>query len=206
MLQWMQLSSSSQAFNTRESWRLTRLLPVSTHVNGYPVTCNNCGYVNNASNNYCTNCGFPAKPNSDRMALYNFRLFKRKEFLKECEGAIARARTTLYFMSVICITGIGYLFSNNRTNHLRGGVLMILSLIYFLLGRWSIKNPFTALLISFLMLISFMAINMWAEFIKMFTTATGVYLLFVQFILFYFLFRGVKAAYQVDIIEEEFKI
>ena len=202
----MQSPVSPPAFNASASLLKSNLLPVKTGNNSHPVTCNNCGYINLAVNNYCTNCGYPLKANSDRMALYNYRLFKREQLLKDCESSIAQARGTLYIMSAISLIGVGNLLSNIRVNHLRGSVLLIVSAIYFTLARWTLKKPFTALLISFLMLMSFIAINTWAEVKRMFTTAAGVYLLVIQVVFFYFLFTGVKAAYQADILREEFKV
>ncbi len=181
----------------------SRLLPFLFYQAGCPQTCHECGVVNQAENNYCTHCGYPVIAEADKIALYNFRQHKRGELLQDCEFIIGQARAVLYIMAAITFAGISYFFNNIAQNYLRAGVLLMISGIYFGLARWTLSRPFTALLISFLMLISFMAINTWAEFRRMFTTATGVYLLVVQLALFYFLFRGVKAAYQADILVEE---
>ncbi|MEO6584449.1 MAG: hypothetical protein ABIO05_09000 [Ferruginibacter sp.] len=37
---------------------------------------------------------------------------------------------------------------------------------------------------------------------KMFPSTTGIYLLIVQFAMFYFLFKGMEAAYQKEVLEE----
>jgi hypothetical protein len=41
---------------------------------------------------------------------------------------------------------------------------------------------------------------------KIFPSGTGVYLLIVQLIMIFFVFKGMDAAYQYNILEEEMKI
>lgn len=55
-------------------------------------------------------------------------------------------------------------------------------------------------------MLTFIAINTWAELASVFTTVNGIYLLGIQFILTWFLLQGVKGAYHADILEEEFKL
>lgn len=202
----MHLPTSNQPIHAESFFDRNGLQPVPFHHGFAPVTCFKCGYINAADNNFCTNCGFPAQAAGDQLALYNFRQFKRKHLKEECIQIVRQARATLYVMSVISVLGAFVLTITMPQNNLRQTVLLVVAAIYLALARWTLTKPFTALLISFLMLISFMAINTWAEFGRMFTTATGVYLLFVQLFLFYFLYRGVKAAYQAEILDEEDKI
>jgi len=181
------------------------LLPISWYNAKAPFTCSDCGYVNHATYKYCTNCGYPAKPNAEQVAVYKFARYKRKRLIKDCYSTVAQARASLYIMSAISLLGIGYFLSGHKMHSPRAWVLLIASGLYFALARWSVSRPFPALLISFLMLISFMAVNAWAGYRKVFTSLVGFNLMAFQFIFFYFLFKGVKAAYQADILEEEFK-
>jgi hypothetical protein len=84
--------------------------------------------------------------------------------------------------------------------------MLLLAAIYITLGRWTLTRPFTALLISLLLMLTFIAINAWAELSSMFATPAGIYLLVIQIALTYFLVQGVKAAFHADILEEEFKL
>ncbi|GEO09315.1 hypothetical protein SAE01_18110 [Segetibacter aerophilus] len=102
--------------------------------------------------------------------------------------------------------GIFYMFSEIKHKAMTGFVMVVLGFIYAGLGRWSLQKPFTALLISLIIMLTFAAINTWAELSSSFTTAAGVYLLIVQIILIHFLLRGVKGAFHADILEEEFKL
>lgn len=138
--------------------------------------------------------------------MYNKRLQERKDLQNYCRIKISHARNTLYLLAAFCALGVTYSFSNRRDTLTRNFVMLLLAAIYMILGRWTLKRPFTALLISLLLMLTFIAINAWAEFSSMFSTAAGMYLLIIQIVLTYFLVRGVKAAFHADILEEEFKL
>lgn len=181
------------------------LLPVRWYNAEAPFTCSDCGFVNRASYQYCTNCGYPTHPDAEQVALYKFNQFQRKQLVKSCHNTVRQARATLYIMSAVSLLGIGVYATGHKWSSPRVWVLVIASVLYFTLARWSLSKPFSAFLISFLMLISFMAINTMASYRKVFTSVISFNLVAVQFIFFYFLFKGIKAAYQADILEEEFK-
>lgn len=171
-----------------------------------PVICSNCGYINRAGYNFCTNCGHPVVLTSERLAQYKFKIFKRTQQLKKSHVTIKKARNTLYVMSLLILLGVGFIVPVYNQNFLRAAVLVLIAAIYFVLARWSASKAFTAFLIGFLMLLSFMAINTWAEFSRLFSSATGLYLLLVQMVFCYFLYQGVRAAFEADQIEEAEKL
>ena len=184
----------------------SRLLPFRTDLNHHPVGCNNCNFINRTTNNFCTNCGYPVLPDDTRLEVYNKRFRERKDLQDYCKSKILYARNTLYLLGAFCAIGVTYSFSGRRTALLRCFVMLLLAAIYITLGRWTLTKPFTALLISLLLMLTFIAINAWAEFSSMFATSAGVYLLVIQIVLTYFLVQGVKAAFHADLLEEEFKL
>ncbi|MCW3081379.1 MAG: zinc ribbon protein [Segetibacter sp.] len=202
----MQLANFSSAFDASAALQKCKLLPVRTQIKGYPLTCRNCSFINHNHYNFCTNCGYPIYPNQDRLAIYNFRLQKRKDLQRLCFLKVEHARNALYVLAAFSMLGIFYVFSDIRHKAITGFVMVLLGFIYAGLGRWSLQKPFTALLISLIVMLSFTAINTWAELSSSFTSASGVYLLIVQIILIHFLLRGVKGAFHADILEEEFKL
>lgn len=205
-LQYMQLSKSFTPFSALAAIEKSRLLPVSTQKNSYPATCFNCSFINHANYNYCTNCGYPTSPNHDQIALYNSRLEKRKRMQRTCSSKIEHARNALYVVAACSMLGVFYFFSDIKPRMITGFVMVLLGVIYAGLGRWSLQKPFTALLISLIIMLTFAAINTWAELSSMFSTAAGLYMLMIQMILIYFLLQGVKGAFRADILEEEFKL
>lgn len=199
---------ASNSFLDKQVWPVNKglLLPRFLVENTHPVICNNCGYINHATYKFCTNCGNPVQLTIERVAQYKFKIYKRKQQLKKSRNTIKKARNSLYATALMILVGVSYLVPVYNQKFLRAFVLVLVALIYFSLARWSVHKPFTSFLIGFLMLISFMAINTWAEFTRFFTTGTGIYLLLVQSVLCYFLYHGIGAAYQADQIEEAEKL
>ena len=198
----------ASSFSDSDGWVVHKgpMVPGHTMQLNSPVICSNCGYINHAAYNFCTNCGHPLKLTSERLAQYKFKVFKRKQQLKKSQVAIKKARNTLYVMSLLILLGVGFIVPVYNQHFLRAAVLVLIAAIYFVLARWSASKAFTAFLIGFLMLLSFMAINTWAEFSRMVSSATGLYLLLVQMVLCYFLYQGVRAAFEADQIEEAEKL
>jgi hypothetical protein len=184
----------------------SRLLPFLTVNTLLPVSCLNCRFINKAHYTFCTNCGFPTQPNHDNIALYNHRLNERKLLQKHCLIKISQARNALYIVAAVFMFGIFYLFSGWKETVIRGLIMVTLGVIYWGLGRWSHQKPFTSLLISLLIMLTFAAVNTWSELVSKFSPGGGLYMLFLQMILIYFLLQGVKGAFHADILEEEFKL
>jgi len=184
----------------------SRLLPFHLHHNCYPLTCNNCRFINPTEYHFCTNCGYPVHPNADTINLYNRRLQKRKRLQKICTVRVEYARNALYAIAAFSMLGIFYIFSPIRQKEITGFVMVVLGVIYAALGRWSLHKPFTALLISLIFMMTFTIINTWAEISSRFSTLGSTYILIVQIILIHFLLQGVKGAFHADLLEEEFKL
>ncbi len=178
-------------------------LPVVNAVGNVPKICLKCQHVNNITHHFCTFCGYPVTQGTDWMAIYDYRQKQWQKQLTDCRQVVGQARGILYLIALVCTTGALYVLFKIPVNLVRGGVLTFIALLYFGLGKYSKRQPFTALIGSFLTLLSFIAINAWAEYGRIFTTSAGVYLMFIQFVLFYFIFRGAKAAYQAEVLEEE---
>jgi hypothetical protein len=202
----MRLQYPSKIIKAESVIHNRRLLPFRTIYNQHPLNCTNCSFINRTTNNFCTNCGYPIHPNEEKLAQYDKRLQERKDLQNNCRTKILYARNTLYLLGVFCVMGVTYSFSSRREALIRSFVMLLLAAIYIILGRWTLTRPFTALLISLLLMLTFIAINAWAELSSMFATPAGIYLLVIQIVLTYFLVQGVKAAFHADILEEEFKL
>jgi hypothetical protein len=197
---------SYNTYNAFAAYRISRLLPVVTYIDTLPLTCSNCRFINRSTNNFCTNCGYPVYPGPEKMAIYNHRLLQRKNLQKKAFAKIANARNALYLLAACCMLGVFYLFSDWKETVIRGTVMVMLGLIYAGLARWSLLKPFTSLLISLIIMLTFAAIYVWAEISSLFATSGGIYMFIIQAVLIYFLLQGVKGAFHADILEEEFKM
>ncbi|MDB5249577.1 MAG: zinc ribbon protein [Segetibacter sp.] len=202
----MLLPDSFPAFNAGSASQKSTLLPFRVCIDKLPVSCSHCRFINHFDYSFCTNCGYPVHPNKERLALYNYRLQERINLQKRCFVKIAQARNALYLLAGFSMLGIFYLFSDWKETVIKGFVMVLLGLIYAGLGTWSLQKPFTSLLISLIVMLTFVAINTWAEITSLSSTLGAVYLFIIQLVLIYFLLQGVKGAFHADILEEEFKL
>ena len=183
-----------------------KLLPFKTDAQGLPIICLTCNFVNSATNNFCTNCGYPQQPGEGGMAIYNKRIAQRNTLKENCEKKIQHARNSLYVIALACMLSISYFINGKKKESLVALILFVLAAMYTSLGRWTSKKPFTSLLISLLLMLTFIAINAWMELASSFNSATGIYIFVIQLVLTYFLVQGVKAAFHADILAEESKL
>jgi hypothetical protein len=199
----MNLRSSTAFLNDSSALLKSRLLPVTTTNCQAPVSCSKCMYVNRVTNNYCTNCGFPIIPDENCLSIYNKRLQQQLDFKSNCNLKISYARNTLYVLAACCAFGLTYFATGRREGVAKGMIMLTLSGLYLVLGRWTLKRPFTSLLISMLIMLTFIAITAWAEITTLYITSSGFYTIIIEVVLTYFIVRGVNAAFQADILEEE---
>jgi hypothetical protein len=200
MLQLMKAAPS----NIREIIKLHNLCPQAKH-NIFHCTCRQCRYVNFVSNNFCTNCGYPIKEEGTA-TLYHIRVKQRKELLRKTEKDVQVARIVLYVLSIFFLFGISFLFGDFKNRYFLALVSLTFSGLFFLLARWSYSKPFTAIITGFIIILTFSAVSIFGEFVSAFTTVIGVYSIFINMIVIYFLLRGVQGAYKSDLIKEEMEI
>lgn len=183
-----------------------KLLPVKVGADQLAVSCVNCRFVNNYTNNFCTNCGYPQQHKEGMLAIYNTRMQQRNNLKESCSKKIRYARNSLYVIAACCIFCIAFIFENKRKEILTSVILFVLAAMYVSLGKWTTKKPFTSLLISLLLMLTFIAINASEALASASTSAAGIYVFMMQAVLTYFLVQGVKAAFHADVLEEEFKV
>jgi hypothetical protein len=202
----MQLPASLPAFNVDAALRLSKVLPLVSPAKTWLVCCCKCSFVNQKQYNFCTHCGYPIYSDGDSLRRYQLRLESRNNLQRNCSVKIEQARNALYVIAAFSMIGIFYLFSGARQTAITGFVMVLLAMIYAGLARWSVKKPFTALLISLIIMVTFTLINTWAELSSRVASVSSFYLFLIQMILIYFLLQGVKCAFRADILEEEFKV
>jgi hypothetical protein len=202
----MQLLESLPGFNAAAALQKQQLLPASPRPNRCPVSCCHCRFVNPSEHNFCTYCGYPLHPSRTLLDRYHLRLQKRRKLQRKCLKKIEHARNALYLLAACSMVGIFYVFSATRQTATTGFVMVLLGMVYAALGRWSLTKPFTALLISLIISLTFTVANTWGNLTSSFSTSRGLYLFIIQLIFIHFLLGGVKGAFRADLLEEEFKV
>lgn len=168
--------------------------------------CRRCLYVNEMANHFCTNCGYPATENEGDFKLFRLRSRQRAELLSKAKSHIMQARIMLYVASGFFLASVGFIFSESANRYALTLAGLVLSALFFSLARWSKVKPFTAMLTSFIVVITFCTITILGEFVTSFSTVQGLYSIVTGMLMVYFLLKAVQAAYRFDLLKEEMEV
>ena len=185
--------------------KINALFPKFESKKSTAVICNHCNYINQTDYSFCTNCGFPLH-NTNLVNAYYQRRQQRKNLLYKAENSVFIARIVLYVMGSFLSLGIFFIFAESSRKYLIVLMALLLSAIFFSLAFWSIKNPFTALLTAFIMLIVFSAINIFGRLAASFTTIQGFTGMLLCFALLFIVLKGVQGAYRINLIKQEMQL
>ena len=185
--------------------KINTLLPHVERKNSSAGLCSHCTYINENEFSFCTNCGYPLQ-NKLLTDAFNKRIQQRNNLLFKAENAVMVARIVLYVMGSFLSMGIFFIFAESSRKYLVVIMALLLSGLFFFLAFWSRKNPFTALLTAFIILIAFSAINIFGSFVKSFTTLTGMTGMLICLALLLVVLKGVQGAYRINLIKEELQI
>ena len=196
----------NKALNIARVIKVHRLKPIINKTRITSSVCSRCRFINESSHSFCSNCGWPVQETQHLHSLYRSREKHRKELLSNYHKAISSARSVLYIVGGLCLSGIGFLFSENDERFILFALTIVMAALFVLLGRWSIYKPFTALLVSFVVIITFSTISVFGRLLQSLTSTNGLYTILLSMVIVYFLLRGIQAAYKADLINEEFEI
>lgn len=185
--------------------KINTLLPVVNNKKPEAEICRHCLYVNETEYSFCTNCGYPLH-NTQLIDAYKNRIQQRKNLLFKAETSVLVARIVLYVMASFLSLGIFFIFAKNTGKYLVVVMAVLLSGLFFFLALWSRKNPFSALLTSFIILTVFSAINIFGRLAQSFTTLEGMTGMLLCVALLFVVLKGVQGAYRSSLIKQELQI
>jgi len=185
--------------------KINALLPAANLNKSQAAICMRCNYINENDYTFCTNCGYPVK-NFQLAEIYQKRIQQRTVFLFKAENAVLVARVVLYVMGAFLSLGIFFIFTRSSQKYIIVLMAALLSGMFFFLAFWSQKNPFTALLTSFIILIVFSAVNIFGRLSESFTTLQGLTGMFICLALLFIVLKGVQGAYRINLIKEELQV
>lgn len=98
------------------------------------------------SDMFCPNCGFPQRGGQDKMKNFIWNIKNKKTLLEEHKKSVNKARNILYILA-----GLNLLFGLILGVFTGLNIAVLISCviaagIYFILGLWSRKQPFPAIL------------------------------------------------------------
>ena len=169
------------------------------------VLCLHCSYINENEFSFCTNCGYPLQ-NKLLTHAFNERIQQRTHLLFKAENAVLAARIVLYVMASFLSMGVFFIFAESSRKYLVVLMALLLSGLFFFLALWSRRNPFTAMLTAFIILIAFSAVNILGSLVESFTTLTGFTGMLICLALLLVVLKGVQGAYRINLIKEELQV
>ncbi|SFP68204.1 zinc ribbon domain-containing protein [Parafilimonas terrae] len=182
--------------------QISALQPQPVQTKPAALICHHCNYVNETEFLYCTNCGYPLQ-NKQGSNSYKQRIEQRKTALLKAENAVLAARVVLYIIASFLSLGFFFIFAESNRKYIVVLMALLLSGLFFLLASWSRKNPFPALLTSFIMLIAFSTINIFRSLTISTITFRGITGILICLALLMVILRGLQGAYRISLIKEE---
>jgi len=185
--------------------KINSLLPWVERKKPAAIICRHCHYINENEFSFCTNCGYPIR-NTQLVDAFNKRIQQRTNLLFKAETAVLVARIVLYVMASFLSMGIFFIFAESTGKYIIVMLALLLSGLFFFLAFWSRKNPFTALLTAFIILIAFSAVNIFGSLVRSFTTVEGMTGMLLCIALLFVVLKGVQGAYRINLIKEELRM
>jgi hypothetical protein len=122
------------------------------------TTCSKCDSIIEIENIFCSNCGYPEHGTEKDIAVFHANKAMERNKNMDAGKKIKSARNTLYVMAgVTFVFGVFLFFQDYDSAVLITNV--ILSLIYLVLGYWSMKKPVMALLLGLLLYLTTIIIS-----------------------------------------------
>jgi len=122
------------------------------------TACSKCDSIIETENVFCSNCGYPENGTEKDIAVFHANNAMERNKNMDAGKKIKSARNTLYVMAGISfLSGIFLFFQDYDSAILVTNV--ILSLIYLVLGYWSMKKPVMALLLGLLLYLTTIIIS-----------------------------------------------
>ncbi|HRH59061.1 MAG TPA: hypothetical protein PL045_00715 [Chitinophagaceae bacterium] len=199
------IQPAAKVFDYSRIIKLHKLLPSRAAAGSPLFICRHCRYINPEAHQFCTNCGYPHDENK-MMPVYNIRMKNKKELLRKSEERIIAARITLYVMSALFFTGTAIVFSKLINRYMVAFTSLLFSVMFFLLAKWTLHKPFTALLAAFIILLTCCIIGVIGQFGNAFTIIQGMYGLTVSLLLIFLLLRGIQGAHKSGLLKDEMEI
>jgi uncharacterized membrane protein len=156
-------------------------LPIET------IPCENCSSATLPGQAFCTSCGYPQNGTEDQKNRFRDSIRIKKVLVEESRKETKTARTIIFVFAAIYF-GLG-LFHGFVADEFPVMIAeLFVCLLFLILGAWSNKNPFGAILTAFMVYLTF-------QFVDVFFDPTTLFkgIIFKVFIIAAFI-KGIRSA------------
>ena len=109
----------------------------------YPIDCPNCTHLAGPKDIYCATCGYPIRGGEAEQKRYRWRQESLQVDAVLAEKRVKQGRNVLFLTAMLSIASGLFLFKEDISYLISG---IILAIVYVVLGFWSMRKPFAALL------------------------------------------------------------
>jgi hypothetical protein len=127
-------------------------------VNPESIRCENCQHENPSTIKFCPQCSFPVGGTEDEKRSFRLLVSSKRRLLSDAQDKIKSARTTIWVIAGLTL--LFGLFAGFAQDNFEVMIVNIfLSIIYLGMAAWANTNPFGAILTSFIIYATVIAIN-----------------------------------------------
>lgn len=161
--------------------------------------CENCSSSAASDNVYCTSCGYPILGSQEEKSRYILRVSSRKRLLHDAKLKVKEARTAIFVLAGLTLVfGLIAEFASDDTA--TAIVSLVLCLFYLIMGVWSNKNAFGAILVSFIVYITLNILNAIVD------PATLVQGIIIKIIFILAFIKGIRSASEAQRLMKELEV
>jgi len=128
----------------------------------HPNTCENCR-SSIAEEKFCSSCGFPVQGTDEEKNEFRGKISSNKYWLAEAEKKIRESKIVIYVLAGLMLI-MGLIAGFGPAEDIAGMVVsIVICLLYLICAAWATKNPFAAILTSFILYLTIQIVAAIAE-------------------------------------------
>lgn len=122
------------------------------------IPCENCSGPTQAGQPFCPSCGFPQNGSEDQKNRFRDSVRIKKVLVAETQKETRTAKTIIFiFAGLYFCVALFHGFGNDDFPTMI--VELFVCLLFLILGAWSNKNPFGAILTAFIIYLTFQIVE-----------------------------------------------
>ena len=125
------------------------------------LSCDNCRAII-TTEKFCTACGFPVRGTAEERMHYQGKVSSSQYWLKESKKKINEGKIVIYILAALTFI-FGVFVGLSREDYGLMIVNLIICLLYLICAAWADKNPFGAILTSFVIYLTLQVVEAFVD-------------------------------------------
>jgi hypothetical protein len=165
-----------------------------------PLACNHCTNHVSESDTFCQQCGYPVRGTEEQVNEFNYKVGYKQMQLNDSHTGVRKGRNSLYVVAgIFAVYGLVYYFMNEQAENAAALLLtnIMLSVVFLLLGFWSMKKPIAALISGLALFVAIHLLNLIVE------PATIFQGIIMKVLVIIYLVRALRSAFEAEKISKD---